>query len=139
MRARSLTLFLAVLAAVVLTAAACGGGGGDSSGKAEATTGASGSGGGATLELVADPNGAFKFDKTSLDASAGKVTIDLTNDSSVPHNVTIEGSGIDEVATDTVTGDSASVSVDLPAGTYEYYCSVDGHKDAGMKGTLTVN
>jgi len=127
---------------VVLVAAGCGGGSDNSSSDTAADTGGaadtSGGSGGETLQLAADPSGALKFDPTALEATAGQVTIDFTNDSSVPHNVTIEGNGIEEVASDTVTGDKCSVSADLPAATYTFYCSVDGHKAAGMEGTLTV-
>jgi len=35
-------------------------------------------------------------------------------------------------------GDSTTVTVNLPAGTYTFYCSVPGHKEAGMTGTLVV-
>jgi plastocyanin len=123
---------------VALVAAGCGGGSDNSSSSTDTAADTGGASGGETLQLAADPSGALKFDPTSLEATAGQVTIDLTNDSSVPHNVTIEGNGIEEVASDTVTGDKSSVSADLPAGTYTFYCSVDGHKAAGMEGTLTV-
>ncbi len=142
-RRTPLVLFLFLTLATVI-AAGCGGGGGSSSSSSSSsssgTTETSGgsSGGGTNLALAADPSGAFKFDKTALEASAGTVTIDFTNDASIPHNVTIEGNGIAEVASDTVTSDSASVSVDLKPGTYTFYCSIDGHEAAGMKGTLTV-
>jgi plastocyanin len=123
---------------VALVAAGCGGGSDNSSSSTDTAADTGGASGGETLQLAADPSGALKFDPTSLEATAGQVTIDFTNDSSVPHNVTIEGNGIEEVASDTVTGDKSSVSADLPAGTYTFYCSVDGHKAAGMEGTLTV-
>jgi uncharacterized cupredoxin-like copper-binding protein len=55
----------------------------------------------------------------------------------VPHAFEVEGNGVEE-ETDTITESDASVTVDLKPGTYEYYCPVDGHKAAGMKGTLTV-
>jgi uncharacterized cupredoxin-like copper-binding protein len=35
-------------------------------------------------------------------------------------------------------GGKSTVTADLKPGTYEFYCPVDGHKAAGMKGTLTV-
>ena len=139
MKYRTSAFLVLLLALVALVAAGCGGGDDESSSATDtaADTGG-GAGGGETLQLAADPGGALKFDPTTLEASAGEVTIDFTNDSSVPHNVTIEGNGIEEVASDTVTGDKSSVSADLPAGTYTFYCSVDGHEAAGMKGTLTV-
>jgi len=139
MKYRTSACIVLLFTLVALVAAGCGGGSDNSSSSNDtATDTGGGSGGGETLQLAADPSGALKFDPTTLEASAGQVTIDFTNDSSVPHNVTIEGNGIEEVASDTVTGDKSSVSADLPAGTYTFYCSVDGHKAAGMEGTLTV-
>jgi len=141
----------AILASLVLIAAGCGGddndnGGGGSSGSSGAEdTGADtgeassgGGGGGATkLKLTADPGGALKFDKTELTTKPGKVTITMDNPSDVPHAVEVEGNGVEE-ETKTLTNGSADVTVDLKAGKYEFYCPVDGHREAGMEGTLTV-
>lgn len=93
---------------------------------------------GATLQVAADPGGSFAYDKKSLTAKAGDVTIEFTNDSQVPHNVTIEQGETEAGATDTIQGSKTSKSFTLKAGTYSFYCSVDGHEAAGMKGTLTV-
>ena len=150
---KPLLIFAAALASLALIAAGCGGddnndsggGGGSSSDSSGAQdTGAdtsettSGGGGGASkLKLVADPGGALKFDKTELSAKPGKVTITMDNESDVPHAVEVEGNGVEE-ETKTVTGGSADVTVDLKAGKYEFYCPVDGHRAAGMEGTLTV-
>ena len=120
------------LVAAALLAAGCGG---DDNGEATDTTPVAE---GTTLQLAADPGGALAFDKTSLDAPAGTVTIELTNDSSVPHNVEIEGNGVEEES-DTVTGDTTSVTVDLESGTYDFYCNVPGHREGGMEGTLNVS
>jgi uncharacterized cupredoxin-like copper-binding protein len=98
----------------------------------------SGSGGGSSLQLAADESGQLKFDKTSLSAKAGKVTITMDNPSPVPHAVAVEGNGVDKDGSTVGNGGKSTVSVDLKAGTYTFYCPVDGHKDAGMKGTLTV-
>jgi plastocyanin len=126
---------LIVLTALVLGLGACGG-----SDNEAATTGAAtgGGGGGQTLQIAADPGGALKFDQTSLEASAGKVTIDFTNESSLPHNVTLDGPGVEDEGTDTVTGSNTSVTLDLQPGEYTFYCSVDGHRAAGMEGKLVV-
>lgn len=91
------------------------------------------------MDISADPSGALKYQETSASATAGKVTVDFTNDSPVQHNVTVEDSNGKELgATDTISGDSTDATFDLPAGTYTFYCSVDSHEQAGMKGTLTV-
>lgn len=104
---------------------------------APATTPAAG---GSTVAVAADPSGALAYVQTSLTAPAGTTTFTFTNDSPVPHNLTFEKAGTEDElgATKTITGASDSVTLDLPAGTYTYYCSVPGHEAAGMKGTLTV-
>jgi len=138
---------IAVLFALALVGVGCGddddddSGGGGSSNKAADTSGGGGGGGGGgaqTLKLSADPGGALKFDKSSLTAKAGKVTIVLDNPSSLPHAVEVEGGGIEEESDTIGKGETTKVTADLKAGKYEYYCPVDGHKAAGMEGTLTV-
>ena len=145
MRAFSL---IALVCAIAIPAAGCGGdddsGGSSSSGgsttKDNTSSGSGGGGGsGQTLKLTADPGGALKFDKTSLTAKAGKVSVVMDNPSSLPHAIEVEGKG-QELKGDTVTkGGVSKVSGTLKPGTYEFYCPVDGHKAAGMKGTLTVS
>jgi plastocyanin len=140
MKVRLTPVLVIIVALLALGAAGCGGGdegGGDGAAPATETSGGGG-GGGATLELAADPGGALSYDQTSLEAAAGTVTINLTNDSSLPHDVNVEGNGV-EAASEVVTGGSTSLSADLAAGEYTFYCSVDGHRAAGMEGTLTVN
>jgi plastocyanin len=145
MRAFSLILLLAAIAVPVAGCggdddSSSGGGGGSSSGGASSGGGAgSGAGGGQTLKIAADAGGALKFDKSSLSAKAGKVTIVMDNPSSLPHAIEIEGQGV-EAKGDTVTkGGVSKAGAKLKAGKYEFYCPVDGHKAAGMKGTLTVS
>ena len=143
MRAFSL---IALVCAIAIPAAGCGcdddSGGSSSSGGSttkENTSSGGGGGGGQSLKLTADPGGALKFDKTSLTAKAGKVTVVMDNPSSLPHAIEVEGKG-QELKGDTVTkGGVSKVSGTLKPGTYDFYCPVDGHKAAGMKGTLTVN
>jgi plastocyanin len=137
---RHITWLIAlVLAAGALAAAGCGGD--DSSSSSSGGTGTSSSsgsgGGGQTLTVTADPGGAIKWNKTKLDAKAGKVTLKLVNDSDIPHAIEVEGNGVEE-ETDTITKSSAEVTVDLKPGTYEYYCPVGQHRKT-MKGTLTVS
>ena len=141
---------MALLCAFAIPVVGCGGdddsssssgGGGGSGGSTKTTTSGGGAsvGGGTVLKLTADPNGALKFDKTSLSAKAGKITIVMTNTSSIPHAVELEGGGIEKKGAVVTGGGSVSrVTADLKAGKYEFYCPVDGHKAAGMKGELTV-
>jgi len=90
-----------------------------------------------TLDLVADET-ALAFDKDSLVAKAGRVTIDFTNPSAVPHNVAIEQDGEELAGFEPITESEKSVSAELEPGTYTFLCTVPGHAAAGMEGTLTV-
>ncbi len=91
------------------------------------------------LSLEANPEGQLKYNMTSLSAKAGKVSIDFANTAPVGHNVTIaSASGAVVGATPTFQGGSKTVSLNLKPGTYKFYCSVPGHRMAGMEGTLTV-
>jgi len=115
----------------------------ESGGKANAApeTGkeATGGGGGSTLKFEADPNGEIAYTTTEASAKAGKVTVDFNNPQSLTHDVAIEDSGGKEVGKTELIGEGeASTSVDLKPGTYTYYCTVPGHREAGMEGTLTV-
>jgi plastocyanin len=104
------------------------------------TEGSQKSGGAAsatTLKLAADP-AAIAFDKTELTAKAGKVTIDFDNPSALPHNVVIEEDGKELAGFEPITEGEESVTADLESGTYTFYCSVPGHREAGMEGTLSV-
>ena len=94
--------------------------------------------GGRTLTLSADPGGELSFDTQTLEARAGQVTIRMENPSSVPHNVSVEGRGVDEEGRTVGQGGTSTVAADLQPGEYDFYCSVPGHREGGMEGTLTV-
>ena len=144
------TLVLAPTLAGALALAACGGSGNDtqsaaapapyggSQATAPTTPAPAPAAGVGAIALAADPNGALTFDTTALQAKAGNVTIDFTNASSVPHGLAIEAPSGD-VKTKVITSGKATLMTTLKPGTYEFYCPVPGHKQAGMKGTLTVS
>ena len=90
-----------------------------------------------TLDLAADP-AALAFDQTELEAKAGKVTIDFDNPSAIPHNVVIEQDGKELAGFEPIMEGKEELSTDLKAGSYTFYCSVTGHREAGMEGKLTV-
>jgi plastocyanin len=136
---RRLFLLLFTVLALAVGASACGGddddGGAEPATTEETTTG--GGGGGGHITLTADPGGAISFDQTELTAPAGEVTIELVNESGIPHNVEVEGNGVEEVS-ETITEGTTELTLDLQAGEYEFYCAVPGHREGGMEGTLTV-
>ena len=91
------------------------------------------------LSLEANREGQLAYNTKSLTASAGKVSIDFTNMSPLAHNVTIESSAGKILGeTPTFQGATKLLTLDLKAGTYKFFCSVPGHRMAGMEGTLTV-
>ena len=135
---------LAVLASALVVAAigltACGGDDDDdSAADTSATTTTQAGGGGGTLKVTADPGGALAYEQKSLSTNAGQVTIEFDNPSSTDHDVTIEDDGGTEVAaTDIIADDTATANADLESGSYTFFCSVDGHREAGMEGPLNV-
>ena len=142
MRRKPAVLIL-VLALAALGIAACGSddssttdtSAADTSAPADTTAAA---GGGSTIAVAADPS-ALAFTSGDLSADAGTVEIDFDNPSSTGHDVQIESSDGQTVGgTDVISASTTTADVDLEPGTYTYYCSVDGHREAGMEGTLTV-
>jgi plastocyanin len=133
-----------VVVGAALALAACGGS--DDTGtsaattatSAETTTGGSG-GGGETVSFEADPGGQLAYTQTDVTAKPGNATIEFDNPASIGHDVVIEDESGKEIAkTDIITGSTTSTTADLKAGTYTFFCSVPGHREAGMEGTLTV-
>jgi plastocyanin len=101
-------------------------------GEGEAATG-----GEEALKLAASET-ELAFDTTELEAKAGKVTIDLDNPSSIAHNVAIEKEGKVLAESETLAEGETSATAELEPGTYTFLCTVPGHAEAGMEGTLTV-
>ena len=92
-----------------------------------------------SVPLATDPGGQLAFDTKTLTAKAGTVSIVMANMSPVEHNVTVaEGSKV-LGATPTFVGGSKTLTLKLKPGKYVFYCSVPGHRQAGMEGTLTVS
>lgn len=116
--------------AATLALAACGGGGGEGGGG----TGGDDAGGGQTLSVTATE---FTFDPDALQAPAGTdVTISVTDAGTIEHDFTLDEAGL-KIAVK--PGETRSGTINLEAGTYTFYCSVPGHREAGMEGTLTVS
>jgi plastocyanin len=95
---------------------------------------------GATTELaVTSPeDGSLVFDPAGLVARAGTITINYANPSPVPHSIAIEAAGEIVDQSDPITDGDTSVTAELSPGKYIYFCTVPGHREAGMQGNLTV-
>jgi uncharacterized cupredoxin-like copper-binding protein len=139
------------LSAAALLLAGCGGGGAKSSstasgsssnppagGQSQGAPTSTAAGAGGTLDLKADPSGALRFDVKSLAATAGKVTLVMANPSQLSHSIAIQGNGVNAAGQVVAPNGTSTVSATLKPGTYTFYCTVPGHREAGMSGTLTV-
>jgi plastocyanin len=93
---------------------------------------------GGKLDIPADPSGATAYTFASATAPAGSLEIDSPNKSSVDHNIAIDGNGVAEKGPVVKDGGVSKVTADLKPGEYTFFCSVDGHRQAGMEGKLTV-
>jgi plastocyanin len=88
-----------------------------------------------TLEVDADPSGQLAFVTNKAQAKPGEITVKMANKSGTPHDIVIDGKGKGQVVKD---GGVSQFKADFTAGTYTFYCSVPGHRQAGMQGKLTV-
>jgi plastocyanin len=137
-------LLLVLLAATALVA--CGSSDDTSSTSAETTSESNGQSGGAgeaavskAVSFEAAQGTDLAYTSDSASSEAGKVAIEFNNPQSIGHDVHIEDSSGKEIGgTEVVSDGKAVADVDLKPGTYTFFCSVPGHREAGMEGTLTV-
>jgi plastocyanin len=92
-----------------------------------------------TVKLAANPAGQLAYEPKQLTAKAGKVTIDMANASPIEHDVAVAQGTTVLGQTPVFSGGSKSVTLTLKPGKYTFYCTVPGHRQAGMEGTLTVS
>ena len=137
MRRTSAVLAIAALAALGL--AACGGGDDDDGTTAAAPATTAPATGGSTADFSTPPGSDLAYDQSDVSAKAGNVTIDFDNRQAQQHDVKVEDSAGEELGgTDLVSSGTATATVNLQPGTYTFFCSVAGHREGGMEGTLTV-
>jgi plastocyanin len=104
-----------------------------------ATTGGGGGGAASTVNISTGSGTDLAYQQKSVTANAGSVTVDFQNNESIPHDVAVEdSSGKTLGQTDLVASGSSNTTVNVTPGTYTFFCTVPGHRQAGMEGTLTV-
>ena len=91
---------------------------------------------GGQIEIPADPTGALAFQFGKAEAGPGRLTLTMPNPASIPHNIAIEDPAEEGPVVN--KGGTSSISVTLKAGEYTYVCTVPGHAEGGMSGTLVV-
>jgi len=101
------------------------------------TTPPAASGPGGTIALAADPS-ALAYDKTEISSKPGQLTINFDNPAPIDHDVAIEQDGQELAKSDLIADGQTSLAANLEPGEYVFYCTVPGHREAGMQGTLSV-
>jgi plastocyanin len=91
-----------------------------------------------TLSIPVVPGGGTAYVFATAQAKAGKVTIESKNPQPVDHDIAIEGNGVNDKGEVVSNGGTSKFTTTLKPGTYTFFCSVDGHRQAGMVGKLTV-
>ena len=137
-------VLIAVVLTIPLTLAACGGDDDDETTAASDTTttedtpteAATGGGGGGETVDISEVE--FAIEPKEVTTKAGEVTFAVSNDGSAPHNLEVEGNGIEEVSETIDGGQKTDLTVNLEPGEYEMYCAIPGHREQGMEGTVTV-
>lgn len=88
--------------------------------------------GGFVIDLVD-----IAFDPKGFTIPANTPTVvTIVNKGAAVHNFTIDALNV--YSGDLQPGQSTTVTINAPAGTYTYYCTIAGHREAGMSATLTV-
>jgi mono/diheme cytochrome c family protein len=91
------------------------------------------------LQINADPGGQLAYVTNKATATAGPITVKMGNESSIDHDIALEGNGVTAKGEVVGHGGTSEFHIDdLAPGTYTYYCTLPGHRAAGMEGTLTV-
>jgi uncharacterized cupredoxin-like copper-binding protein len=90
------------------------------------------------LDIPADPNGQLAYVTKKATAPAGPLEIESKNDASIPHDIAIQGNGVSGHGKVVKGGAVSSFKVTLKPGDYKFFCTVPGHREGGMEGTLTV-
>jgi len=124
------TVLVSAAALLMLALAACGGGD---------DNGGNGGGDGAPAGAITVNMTEFKFEPATIEAQTGEITFNLVNDGTVDHDMHIEIPGNPQTSELVGPGESATFTVTInEPGEYEIWCTVAGHRESGMEGTLKV-
>ena len=141
---RNLLVLTALIALIAALMVGCGGSD-DSSDSSSSSSGSTASTDTSStpptesVALQADPGGALAYVEKPLSANPGELSIAFTSDSPIAHNVAVDDpKGNQLVESEIVTGASTTAQFTAKPGKYTYYCTLPGHEEAGMKGTLTI-
>lgn len=126
---------MAISAALVL--GACGGGAGQSSTQPTADQTEAGATGTPTADIVVVGTNANQFEPSEFEAEAGTISVAMTSEAG-PHTFTVELDEGNDTVVQLFSAGTGTGEIELEAGTYTFYCSIPGHREAGMEGTLTV-
>jgi uncharacterized cupredoxin-like copper-binding protein len=145
MRFRALPVLGAVVVVVAVLSGCGGGTGNGNGGGSAANTGSTSStssspSSGSSGKTVAISETEYKLTPTNLTLKEpGTYTFKVVNKGSVTHALEVEGNGVETDTEDISPGKSATLTVNFKgAGSYEMYCPVDGHRDRGMEGKITI-
>lgn len=94
---------------------------------------------GPTVQTVQVSEVEYKIRLPETTLRAGKYTLDVRNEGKVPHNLTVDGPGGQEATSDIAPGGSKTLTVELKPGSYDFFCSIPGHKQLGMDQKVTVS
>jgi plastocyanin len=128
---RTAILFAAALAALILIA--CGGDDEGANGESDPTT--------YGLAVSAPEDGSLEFEPETLESEPGSIVATFTNPAPIAHDFCVEGEGGEEIGCTRIVadGDESTTTLELEQGEYTFYCSVAGHREGGMEGSLTVD
>ena len=131
-----------LLLLVALAGCGAGGGqaaGGNQAGKASATNGGSAAAARPVVKTIEVKETEYKLNPAKITLNKpGAYVFKAENTGSTTHALEIEGKGVEVETKDLAAGQSAELKVTLKSGRYEIYCPVDGHRQQGMEGTVTV-